>query len=116
MRSRVIPCLRLAILGTVFAAAPAAAQTDSAALVTVLGRDTLALERWVRTPQRITAEAVVRAPRTTYRRYVLDLAADGTMRRFEERVFDPATPGGDAVRSEIFEAADGAWTRTLAQG
>ncbi|HEX6042252.1 MAG TPA: hypothetical protein VFZ20_29720, partial [Longimicrobium sp.] len=54
------------------AAVPAAAQTDSAALVTVLGRDTLALERWVRTPQRVTAEAVVRAPRTTVRRYVLD--------------------------------------------
>jgi len=116
MRSRVIPRLRLAILGTVLAAAPAASQADSAALVTVLGRDTLALERWVRTPRRITAEAVVRAPRTTYRRYVLDLAPDGSMRRFEERVFDPATPGGEAVRSEIFEATDGAWTRTLAQG
>jgi hypothetical protein len=115
MRSRVISCMR-AVLATVVAAAPAAAQVDSAGLVTVLGRDTLALERWVRTPQRITAEAVVRAPRTTYRRYVLDLAPDGTMRRFEERVYDPSTPGGPATRSEIFEAADGGWTRTLAQG
>lgn len=100
----------------VAAAAPAAAQTaDSAALVTVLGRDTLAMERWVRTPDRIVAEAVVRAPRTTIRRYVLDLGPDGRMRRFQEHVFDPANPI-DPVRTETVEAGDGGWTRTLTQG
>lgn len=97
-------------------AAPAAAQTDSAALVTVLGRDTLALERWVRTPERLTAEAVVRSPRTTVRRYVLDLGTDGRMRRFEERVFDPAAAGGAPLRTETVEAAEGGWTRTVVQG
>src|SRR5688500_748852 len=116
MRSRVISGLRLAVLATVVAAAPAAAQADSAALVTVLGRDTLALERWVRTPERVTAEAVVRSPRTTYRRYVLDLAPDGRMRRFEERTFDPANTGGAPVRTDVYEAADGRWTRTLSHG
>lgn len=108
--------MRPALLAALLAAAPAAAQTaDSAALVTVLGRDTLALERWVRTPRRVTAEAVVRTPRTTVRRYVLDLAPDGTMRRFEERTFDPAAPDGPP-RVEVIEAVDGAWTRTLTQG
>jgi hypothetical protein len=108
--------MRPALLAALLAAAPAAAQTaDSAALVTVLGRDTLALERWVRTPRRVTAQAVVRTPRTTVRRYVLDLAPDGTMRRFEERTFDPAAP--DTPRLvEVIEAADGGWTRTLTQG
>lgn len=115
MRSIVTACLRPALLAALLAAAPAAAQADSAALVTVLGRDTLALERWVRTPGRVTAEAVVRSPRTTYRRYVLDLAPDGRMRRFEERVFDP-TNTGTPVRTDVYEAADGAWTRTLSQG
>lgn len=98
------------------AAGPAAAQTaDSAGLVTVLGRDTLAMERWVRTPDRIVAEAVVRSPRTTIRRYVLDLGPDGRMRRFQEHVFDPANPI-DPVRTETVEAGDGGWTRTLTQG
>lgn len=97
-------------------AAPAAAQPDSAGLVTVLGRDTLALERWVRTPQRITAEAVVRSPRTTVRRYVMDLGPDGRMRRFEERVFDPAAAGGAPLRTETVQAAEGGWTRTVVQG
>jgi hypothetical protein len=96
-------------------AAPAAAQTDSAALVTVLGRDTLALERWVRTPDRIVAEAVVRSPRTTVRRYVMDLGPDGRMRRFEERIFNPAAPA-TPVRTEVFEVAEGGWSRTLTQG
>jgi hypothetical protein len=97
-------------------ASPAAAQTDSAALVTVLGRDTLALERWVRTPQRITAEAVVRSPRTTLRRYVMDLGPDGRMRRFQEQVFDPAEAGGAPRRTETVEAGAGGWSRVVVQG
>ena len=107
-------------LAVFLAATPVDAQTgaaaDSAGLVTVLGNDTLALERWVRTPERITAEAVVRAPRTTLRRYVMELAPDGTMRRFEEQVFDPAVDGGKVVRTEVLDAAGGAWTRTLTEG
>jgi Protein of unknown function (DUF2911) len=97
-------------------ATPAAAQTDSAGLVTVLGRDTLALERWVRTPERVTAEAVVRSPRTSIRRYVLDLAPDGRMRRFEERVIDPADAAGAPMRTDVYEAGAGGWTRTVTQG
>jgi hypothetical protein len=115
MRSIVTACLRPALLAALFAAAPGAAQRDSAALVTVLGRDTLALERWVRTPERVTAEAVIRSPRTTVRRYTLDLAPDGRMRRFEERTFDPANAGAP-VRTDVYEAAEGGWTRTLSQG
>jgi Protein of unknown function (DUF2911) len=102
------------------AVAPALAQggaaADSAGLVTVLGRDTLALERWVRTPERVTAEAVVRAPRTTLRRYVLELASDGTMRRFEERTFDPAASTDAPLRTEVIERVEDGWTRTVTQG
>src|SRR5688500_2739554 len=92
MRSIVTTCLRPAFLAALLAAAPAAAQVDSAALVTVLGRDTLALERWVRTPEGITAEAVVRSPRTTFRRYTVELASEGRIQRYEEAIFDPASP------------------------
>ncbi|HEU4885979.1 MAG TPA: DUF2911 domain-containing protein [Longimicrobium sp.] len=115
MPSIATTCLRPALLAALLAGAPVAAQADSAALVTVLGRDTLALERWVRTPERVTAEAVVRSPRTTLRRYTLDLASDGRMRRFEEHTFDPANTAAP-LRTDVYEAAEGGWTRTLSQG
>ena len=93
-----------------------AQRADSAAFVTVLGSDTLALERWVRTPDRVTADVVVRAPRTTLRRYVLELGPDGAMRTFEERTFDPAAPEGRPLRTERFERRGEGWARTVAQG
>lgn len=106
--------------GALFAAPDVASaqavRADSAALVTVLGRDTLALERWVRTPGRIEAEAAVRSPRTTLRRYTMDLDASGTMRRFEERLLDPANPDGAPLRTEVFEAGASGWTRRVVEG
>lgn len=106
------------LLASLAGAAPAAAQAraDSAALVTVLGRDTIALERWVRTGDRIQAEAAVRSPSTSLRRYTLDLTPSGGMRRFEERVVDPAAPGGAPRRVEVIEAADSGWTRRVTEG
>jgi hypothetical protein len=90
-------------------------RADSAALVTVLGRDTLALERWVRTGNVIEAEALVRSPRTTMRRYRMELADDGSMRRFEERTFDPAADATPTRVDVIARTGDG-WTRTITQG
>jgi len=100
-------------------ATPGAAQTaarDSGALVTLLGRDTLAAERWVRTAGRIEAEAVVRSPSTSYRRYTMELTPAGTMRRFEERWLDPAARDAAPRRTEVIEAADGGWVRRVTQG
>lgn len=116
MRSILTTILPAAVLTALLAAPAAAQRADSAALVTVLGRDTLALERWVRAGDRITAEAVVRSPRTTHRRYVLDMDSEGLMRRFEERTFDPANPA-TPLRTEVLEAVEGGgWTRTLTHG
>jgi hypothetical protein len=46
---------------------------DSAAFVTRLGRDTLVVERFVRTAGRIEADVLMRAPTTSRNRYSLDL-------------------------------------------
>lgn len=113
---RRLSCIAAAVL---LAAAPARAQApvrDSAALVTVLGRDTVALERWVRTGSRWEAEAVVRSPRTSFRRYTLELAPSGTMRSFAERWHDPANPAGAALRTETIEPAQGGWVRRITEG
>jgi len=107
------------VAAIVVLAAPLAAQraapVDSGAVVTMLGRDTLGLERWVRSGNSITAQAALRTPRTSLRRYRMELAADGSMARFEERVFDPAEPQR-ARRVDVVEAREGGWSRTITEG
>jgi hypothetical protein len=76
----------------------------------------VALERWVRTGNRWEAAAVVRSPSTSYRRYTLELAPSGTMRRFEERWYDAANPAGTPRRTEMVEPAAGGWVRRITEG
>jgi hypothetical protein len=69
---RLVPAIALAALVSA-APAPLAAQggiqrPDSASLVTRLGNDTLAVERFVRTGQRIEAEVVLRSPAVSLNR------------------------------------------------
>jgi len=66
------------------ALAPAALHAEEpAAYVVRLGGDTLSLEQFTRTPTRVQGEYLVRTPRSLYRTYVMDLNADGTVRRFQ---------------------------------
>ncbi len=88
---------------------------DSAALITRLGSDTLAVERWVRTESQVVAEAVVRAPRTTRRHYTVALSADGLMQRFEERIYDPAAEPS-LQRTMVAEMTHDGWVRTTTAG
>jgi hypothetical protein len=72
--------LFIAAVATCLAAPSAAAQqrADSAAFIIRLGVDTTAIERYVRTPDRISIEAVQRSPSTTVHR--LNLTTDPTGR------------------------------------
>ncbi|HEV2146687.1 MAG TPA: DUF2911 domain-containing protein [Longimicrobiaceae bacterium] len=65
--------------------APAAAQTppDSGAYVIRLGSDTVAVEEFTRTGDRIRGRQVVRTPRTQLREYAGTLGPDGTLSSFE---------------------------------
>lgn len=65
---------------------------DSAAFVIRLGLDTTAVERYVRTGQRIDAVSVSRSPRTVVRRFSVWLGADGSVARFA------AGPGSGDMR------------------
>ena len=73
---------------------PAEGQTtpDSASLVTRLGADTLVVERFVRGANRIDAEVVLRVPRTTVTRYVLELTPAGELARLEALTTEPGQP------------------------
>lgn len=95
---------------------------DTAALVTRLGHDTLAVERWVRTAERMDAEVVLRAPRTTYARYQISLRRGGHVTGWRTTVWtgadttaapalrETATLAGDSL---IVERQRGAQTQTV---
>ncbi len=54
---------------------------DTTAFVTLLGRDTIALESYRRTPNRLEGEIVLRVPVTVHFGYQVDLAPDGAVTR-----------------------------------
>ena len=72
-------------------AAPAAAQ-ESGAFVVRLGRDTVAVERYTRTADRIEGTMVTRTPRTAVRTYTATLRPDGTLSRLEMTTRIPSAP------------------------
>jgi Protein of unknown function (DUF2911) len=56
--------------------------SDNGAFIVRLGSDTVAVERFTRTANTITADQVVRAPATTIRHWTLTLGADGRAQSF----------------------------------
>jgi hypothetical protein len=79
MPSRRIPLTAFALLIPLLAGAPAASaqRADSVAVVVRFGTDTLALEQWVRTADRVEAVSVTRSPSTAVNRWAVRLDADG---------------------------------------
>ena len=110
-----------ALLGC--ASSPPAAAPDGAAFVTVLGADTLAVERFTRTPDGMTATVALRAPRTTLTTYELALDADGGLESYQAVVRQPGTgevlqrqaaePVGDSLRVTVADASGETSARTV---
>lgn len=119
--------LSIALLAPLAAELPAqgpAAAPDSGAYITRLGSDTLAVERFVRTPRRIEAEVVLRVPATSRTHYVLDLGPDGELVRLEATTNPRGTrPGrrelvtrdGDSLRI-VTTVGDSTRRRSVAAG
>ena len=118
-----------AVLATIILAGAAEAQApDSGAFVVRLGDDTLVMERYVRSGDRVQAQALIRSPATVLRTYDLRLNSAGGIRRFETTEVNPATNAitrrdvlvvvgdtavqlvltGDSIRENRFKLAPGA--------
>ena len=86
----------------------ASTRVNVAAFVTRLGADTLAVERFARTPEGMTATVALRTPRATLTTYDLDLGPGGRLVRYEAVTRQPLTdeilrreaaePTGDSLR------------------
>src|SRR5207248_7520491 len=62
---------------------PAALAAQTGQFLVRLGRDTLAVERYARTADRLEGEQVVRSPRTVHRLYTATFGPGGVVERFE---------------------------------
>ncbi len=90
--------------------------SDSASFVTRLGNDTLAVERFRRSGRTVEADVVLRVPRTTQTRYVLELSPTGDLVRLESMTAgrrDVTTRVGDSLRI-VTETDSGQRVRTVA--
>jgi len=100
----------LALLALIGAAPPVAAQqADSAAFVTLLGEDTLAVERFVWTPAGIEAETLLRSPSTRVGRYMLEMDSHGQLVRYEGRLWQGGSFAGEPATSETVVREGGAF-------
>lgn len=117
--------LATALLAVVLPVPVAAQRPDSAAFVTRLGSDTLAIERFVRTGRRLDADVVLRVPMTMRTRYRLELAPNGELASLEATTVDPRAAGaparrelltrvGDSLRIETTASEGGTRTRVVA--
>ncbi len=103
----------------------AQARADRGSFIVRLGKDTLAAERYSRTPTRLTGQSVVRSPTTIVRSYTVTFDGSGNLTRYEVSARRAgASPGApplqralftpmrDSVKVEIH--ADSDWTMMVA--
>lgn len=91
--------------------APGVEAREAGAFVVRLGSDTLAVERFTRTPEQLEGSVLARSPRTSVQEYTGSYGADGGVRHFElagRAAADTATPthvtldvSGDSARVRV---------------
>jgi hypothetical protein len=85
---------------------------ESGAFVVRLGTDTVSVEQFTRTATEIRGEQVIRSPRSAHRIYRAELAADGSVRRFELITHNiSGAPGPAETRLTVDYAGDTAIVR-----
>jgi hypothetical protein len=95
---------------------PAAAQVrpDSGAFVVTIGRDTIAVERYLRTRNHIAGVVINREPRTVSQTYAVDMAPDGMTRTMEITYRNPLAPPDSApLRRVVLTFAGDTATRRI---
>src|SRR6184192_2490548 len=95
--------LTIAMLRAVLALpAPAALAAQTGQFVVRLGRDTLAIEQYTRTADRLQGEQVVRSPRTVHRIYTVSFGPGGETKQFELVTHNVSgAPGPHGLRGRL---------------
>ena len=96
----------ISLITSMAATGPMTPVPDTAAFVTTLGRDTIALERYQRTPDRLQGDIVLRAPRTFRYHYVIDFRPDGGLARCVLDRTEPGVTSAPRIRTTIVVTSD----------
>jgi len=108
--------LRLCSLIVAGLVAPAVLPAQSGEFIVLLGRDTLAIEKYTRTADRLQGEQVVRSPRTVHRIYTVSFGPGGETKQFELVTHNVSgAPGPLETRATMAFAGDSAVT-TVSRG
>lgn len=78
-------------------------EPPATSLVTTLGKDTMVIEQFRMSPGKVTAEVMMRTPRTTYSEQTLTLNPDGSFREFSSATFPPDMEKGEALEKQTLK-------------
>src|SRR2546422_4019532 len=102
----VLLCVTLGVLS------PAALAAQSGAFVVRLGNDTVAIEQYTLTAERLQGEQVIRTPRTQHRIYTATLGPAGAVQRFELATHNVSDPKPTEQKATIEFRGDSAIATT----
>src|SRR3989441_132660 len=102
----VLLCVTLGVLS------PAAVAAQSGAFVVRLGNDTVAIEQYTLTAERLQGEQVIRTPRTQHRIYTATLGPAGAVQRFELATHNVSDPKPTEQKATIEFRGDSAIATT----
>ena len=102
----VLLCVTLGVLS------PAALAAQSGAFVVRLGNDTVAIEQYTLTAERLQGEQVIRTPRTQHRIYTATLGPAGAVQRFELATHNVSDPNPTEQKATIEFRGDSAIATT----
>src|SRR6266487_6377260 len=91
---------------------PAALAAQSGAFVVRLGNDTVAIEQYTLTAERLQGEQVIRTPRTQHRIYTATLGPAGAVQRFELATHNLSDPKPTEQKATIEFRGDSAIATT----
>jgi len=106
MIRRILLCAAVGVL------LPPALAAQSGAFVVRLGNDTVALEQYTLTADRLQGEQVVRTPRTQHRIYTATLGPTGAVQRFELAMHNVSDPKPTEQKATIEFRGDSAIATT----
>ncbi len=106
------PIHRLLLLASV---APAIAMAQVGGFVTMLGTDTISVERYERTANRIDGQIVRRAPQTSILRYSIVFGADGRVTSYDQAVLRPDGSAAPNAAPQRMTFANDSLTRQVTQ-